>query len=81
MKYFLKKKWAMKYLDLWCPGYKKHYEKFVKPSSLPPPSSYILNVRSLSLSHLLSLLLKVSRELEGKLSDRSQNNFHKQLLE
>ena len=69
----------MKYLGLWCPGYKKFFENLLNPPA--PPSSCILNVRSLSLSYLLSLLLKVSRELEGKISDRSQNNFHKQLLE
>ena len=72
----------MKYLGLWCPGYKKFFENLLNPPAPPPPpSSCILNVRSLSLSYLLSLLLKVSRELEGKISDRSQNNFHKQLLE
>ena len=35
----------MKYLDLWSPGLRNFFEKFVKSSGSP---SYILNVRSLT---------------------------------
>ena len=62
----------MKYLDLWSPGLRIFFEKFVKPSAPPPPlppptHSYILNVRSLRKKYtrrcVISLFYKENQQI------------------
>ena len=75
----------MKYLGLWLLGYENFFEKFVKPSA-PPPSSYILNIRSLNCDLLITkleayrffknYLICIKRYLDNRLQKANLNyNF------